>query len=200
MQPAVHRTLTLLLLAGSAAGKAAAAQAVSAPGGPPIRYTIPNTVIAAALSAEGLDASADHLHLAAPLTAATASPRLRIASAEARPDGTLQLRLLCRSSVECLPFFVTITSAPDSAGLLGKLALRQASSRAATSSLEHPSGIAVGAHITLLLTDPQMHLRFPALAIDAGTPGTEIRVSSLDRKQTWRATVVDATTVQGGLQ
>ena len=69
-----------------------------------------------------------------------------------------------------------------------------------TTTPQHPQGITVGAHITLELTDPQMHIHLPAIAIDTGAPGTDIRVASLDRKHTWRGTVLDANTVQGGVQ
>ncbi len=167
--------------------------------GAAVRYEIPATVVAAALAAEGLAVSADRLRLPMPLNAATAAPALHIAGAELRHDGSLLLRVVCRNSADCMPFFA-IVAMSDPAASIAALAGMHATSSVAAAASPHVSGIAVGAHVTLQLADQRMHIQLPAIAIDTGAPGAEVRVASLDRKHTYRGVVVDAGTVKGDLQ
>ena len=200
------RPITRLFAAAIPVLAAAVAQASPRPsdpaaaGGSAIRYTVPLSTVAAALTADGLAVTPGQIALSVPLTATTPSPHFHIAAVDPRPDGALHLRIVCRSSVECLPFFATVTPA-DGTDLLAALATRQTDSRAAATLLrQHPAGVSTGARITLELTDTQMRIHLPAIAIDTGIPGAEVRVASLDRKQTWRGVVVDSSTVKGGLQ
>jgi len=64
---------------------------------------------------------------------------------------------------------------------------------------QHRTGISVGSHVTLELSDRQMHIQLQGIAIDTGEPGHEIRVASLDRRHTYHGIVVDPTTVKGDL-
>ncbi len=205
MQRTIHGVVQTLLLAASvsATARAQGAPKVSEPApeqqapssGTPTRYVVGASVVAAALTAEGLATSAEHLRLALPLSSTTPAPELHIAAAEARPDGSLRLRLTCSNSTECLPFFASVEGA-DNAAFLARFAAvthRQASP-------PHLPGVAVGAHVTLELADAQMRIHLPAVAIDTGSPGAEVRVASLDHKHTWRGIVVDAATVKGGVE
>ena len=48
-------------------------------------------------------------------------------------------------------------------------------------------------------TYAQMRIQLPAVAVDTGAPGTEVRVTSADHRHTYRGVVVDADTVKGVL-
>ena len=159
---------------------------------PPIRYPVSPVAVAAALTAAGLPTSAAQLRMSIPLYATTPSPELHIRSAEPRPDASLRLRVVCSNPVECMPFFASIEGAANAASL-AVFAAQPAPPRPA-------AGVAVGAHVTLELADRQMRIHLPAVAIDTGAPGAEVRVASLDRKHTWRGVVVDAGTVKGGVE
>ena len=202
-----HLASFALLLAGGLSPLAARAQEASIKAGEiafgasrgrlSIRFAIPFASIAAALAHNGLAISPDRLQLAVPVSATTSEPTLLLASAELRQDASLLLRMTCPNSGDCVPFFVTAAMS-DRAEALAALAALHA--HLAPPTVERASGISVGARIFLQLADEQMHIQIPAIAIDAGKPGSEIRVASLDRKHTYRGVVADAATVKAGLQ
>ena len=177
-------------------------RAIASPASPsavarlPLRYPVPPSAVAAALTSGGLPISAAQLHMPVPLYATTPSPELHIRSAEPRPDGTLRLRVVCGSPVECMPFFASVEGAADAASL-ARLAVQLAQPAPAAHAA---GGVAPGAHVTLELADQQMRIHLPVIAIDTGAPGAEVRVASLDRKHTWRGVVVDAGTVKSGVE
>ena len=51
----------------------------------------------------------------------------------------------------------------------------------------------------LLLEDKQMQISLPVLSIDGGRLGSTVRVSSMDHKNTYLATIVSAQVVRGTL-
>lgn len=154
--------------------------------------------VAAALGEAGLPVAEPRLHLPGVVTAHNAMPQLKVAGAEQRANGSLEVRFTCRDAAECMPFFVMVDAADDRTALAGFAA--QVLRDHATPTRDRASGIAVGARVMLQLTDAQMRIQMPVVAIDTGVPGAEVRVASLDRKHTWRGVVVDATTVRGGVQ
>lgn len=164
---------------------------------PSIRFAVSISSLVSALSQSGLDIRADRLQMAVPVSATTSDPALQIAAAELRQDASLLLRITCRNAGECLPFYATVLMSDRLEAVAALTRLRpEASSPAAQRAL----GVTVGAHILLQLDDERMHIRIPAIAIDAGKPGSEIRVASLDRKHTYHGVVADPSTVKGGLQ
>ena len=179
---------------------AAAAQATSAIGGG--RQVIPPSAVAATLAQAGLPIAEARLHLPGSLSSQTDTPELKVTAAEQRANGSLSVRLTCRNAAECMPFFVTVDAADDRPALaaFAERALAQRQAAGAASARSDRAAIAIGAHVTLQLTDAQMRIQMPVVAIDTGAPGAEVRVASLDRKHTWRVVVVDATTVRGGVQ
>ncbi len=193
----------MFLKMGCAAGalllaQVSAAQASLPATGGAAWSAIPAATVAAALAEAGLPVAESRLHLPGVLTARNPAPQLKIAAAEQRANGSLEVRFTCRDSVECMPFFVAVDAADDRTVLAGFAAhvLRDH----ATPTRVSVSGIAIGARVMLQLTDAQMRIQMPVVAIDTGAPGAEVRVASLDRKNTWRGVVVDATTVRGGVQ
>ena len=206
----VRRPAALLLIPAACSASSGAQQLLPSAAAPhlALRYEVSASVVAAALTTEGLAIAPDRLHLAMPLSAANPAPQLHVAGAELEHDGSLLLRIICRRAGECMPFFATIAKSDGEAALAALPGLRDATAAATAGTaaaptaavVAHPQGIAVGAHITLQLTDAQMHIQLPAVAIDTGAPGSEVRVASLDRKHTWRGIVLNANTVQGGVQ
>ncbi len=178
---------------------AAAAKAPSAVGGRP---AIPPSAVAATLAQAGLSVPEARLHLPGSLSSETDTPELKITAAEQRANGSLSVRFACRSAVECMPFFVTVDPADDRPALaaFAERMLAQHQAAGTSSARSDRAAVAIGAHVTLQLTDAQMRIQLPAVAIDTGAPGAEVRVASLDRKHTWRGVVIDATTVRGGVQ
>ena len=185
---------------GCAAGGLLLAQMVAAQvpaGAVGARYAITATAVSAALAEAGLPVTEARLHLPGAVTAHADGASLKITAAEQRANGSLDVRFACRKPVACMPFFVAIDAWGDPAAMAAFAAHKWAAHEAAPAA---EAGIATGARVTLQLTDTQMRIQLPAVAIDTGVPGAEVRVASLDRKHTWRGVVVDAATVRGGVQ
>ena len=163
------------------------------------RVPLTGASVAAALAGTGMQVDASEVELPDSLTAAAGEPQLHVTGAELLPDRRLRVRLVCGQPGTCQPFFATVRSASaagDAAWLTG---LPGATSPGAPRPPNPGGRLLAGGHATLLLEDGHMRITVPVLAIDTGAPGAEVRVSSLDRKQTYRAVVADAGTVRGTL-
>jgi len=232
------RSAQAVLLLGASAAALPAQQPIAAAVTPiaaagalhiALRYEVPASAVAAALTTEGLLIAPDRLHLAMPLSAASPAPQLHVAGAQLEHDGSLRLRIICRKAGECMPFFATVAKSDSETALAAITGLHPAATApvagtalgsgsplavagnaaspasgsagpvSLTAAAARPQGITVGARITLQLTDAQMRIQLPAVAMDTGAPGTEVRVTSADHRHTYRGVVIDADTVKGVL-
>ncbi len=182
----------LPLLAAMAASPPLTAQMVE-------RVPLTGATVAAALTGAGLPVEGSQIELPGALATTNTDPQLRVTGAELLPDGHLRVRLACRQAGECQPFMATLRSSGPEA-MAGLLALRRSlQPPSAAHSNGNTDRLIAGQHATLHLESTHMLITVPVVAIDSGAPGTEVRVSSLDRKQLYRAVVADAGTVRGAL-
>ncbi len=182
----------LPLLAAMAASPPLTAQMVE-------RVPLTGATVAAALTGAGLHVEGSQIELPGALATTNTDPQLRVTGAELLPDGRLRVRLACRQAGECQPFMATLRSSGPEA-MAGLLALRRSlQPPSAARSNGNTDRLIAGQHATLHLESTHMLITVPVVAIDSGAPGTEVRVSSLDRKQLYRAVVADAGTVRGAL-
>lgn len=153
--------------------------------------------VAETLRAAGLDVAGEQIDMPMFVTTATRGAKLRLSSADLLTGGSLRIRVICEQASECLPFFATLHGLEDAAAAFTKLesVVVRASPPATPSPL-----LQAGQHVTLLIEDSQMRITLPVIAIDSGRPGTDIRVSSLDRKHIFHGVVADAHVVRGNLQ
>lgn len=162
------------------------------------RTPIAAAAVAAALSQAGLRADLSRIDLPGTLSS-SAEPQLRVNSAELLPDGRLRVRLVCGQTSACQPFFVTVhsASASDAAtSLAGMQIERQTGAPTRPMASVH---VVAGQHTTLLLADEHMRITLPVIVVDSGSQGAEVRVSSLDRKQTFHALVTETGALRGML-
>ncbi len=167
--------------------------------GPAGRFTINAVAIAAAVSDAGLNISPEQVRLPLQLTAGSQNPALRVSGAELLADNRLHVRLSCNEPGSCLPFFVVLSFHDKTAALTAFSALN--SSFSSELPIRHASGPALhaGDRTVLLMEDEHMRISLPVVSIDSGRIGSEIRVSSLDRKKTYQGTVLSAQVVKGRL-
>jgi flagella basal body P-ring formation protein FlgA len=59
--------------------------------------------------------------------------------------------------------------------------------------------VVAGSRATLWIEAERLHIKVLVVCLEKGVPGQTIRVSSLDRKQTYRAEVIDSTQLKGKL-
>ena len=190
----------------------------------PARYPISEAAIAGVLRARGLDVEPTQIRLPMQISSPSASPGLEIVSAQRFGGVRVRLRLRCQKVSECLPFYVVLnlrseselqlfvpgSNAPamSSGQPFAAAAQReiswpvsaQARGGAVSLPVAPATGVHVGEHITLLIQDGHMQIQLPALAIDTGAPGSEVRVCSEDHKKTFRGFVLDANTVRGEIE
>ena len=166
----------------------------------PVRQPLSTAAVASALAPEGLNVTPAQVSLPMPLTATVAAPALHIAAAELLPGGRLQLRLTCRNPAECLPFHATVDLHASGTAIASLASLHTSPAPGPSTTLpDSGSSLRIGSRATLFLEGGHTHIQLPVISLDGGTPGTEIRVSSLDRKTVYRGVIVDRDTIRGDL-
>lgn len=174
------------------------------------RYPLSAEAITRSLHNDGLDVLAEDVRMPMLVSAAVSEPVIEVVGADRLPDGHLRLRLRCRHAGECLAFSVTLTHSIAAPLVLAALAqpvpeIAGSSSNAAAAKLQptpinaaaEPAAVRAGTRLTMLLEDGHMHIHLPVVSLDSSSGNQEIRVSTPDHKHTYRATVVNATTVRG---
>lgn len=176
------------VLAGSAVSPAMAASG---------RYTISAEQVAATMNRMGMQVAAGQVTLLTQVVSTTSAPRLRVNSVEPWNDGRLRARLECESPEQCLPFFVGLRVNGDQPAPADD-APASAAGVAATGSTRN-FAIKSGNEAVLRLDSERVHIRLTVICLENGALGQTIRVTSKDRKMTYRAQVIDGTTLQGRL-
>lgn len=160
-------------------------------------YPLAPATVAAALEKAGLPLTLAQLDLPGALSATTATPELRVTNAELLADGRMRVRLACRERGQCQPFLATVALGATDNPLAGVASLNAGLHDAPT--VPSDPRLQAGQHVTLLMEDEHMRIALPVIAIDSGKAGAEVRVSSPDRKKTFRGIVVGDRVVRANL-
>ena len=163
------------------------------------RYPLLPAAIADALKAAGVLAAPSDVTLPSALTASVPSPQLTLGSPERSGPTQIRVRVTCAQSGQCLPFMVVADLHNPAAALAAQRQLAPHTEAKASGQGTAGEMLRAGQHATLLLEDERMRISLPVISIDTGAPGAQVRVASLDRKQTFRAVVSAAATVRGVL-
>ena len=171
------------------------------------RYPISGADIAKALSAVGVSVEASQVRVSSYMSAAIDSPKLEIVTAKPMGYNQVRLELHCATTAECLPFFATVDV--KNADLIS--AKLQSKSVVATSTGHQAAGqigaglssqarLRVGSHAVLTIRDGHLDIHLQVVVMDTGAIGQEVRVSTLDRKKVFHATVTGEATVTGVME
>jgi hypothetical protein len=155
--------------------------------------------VAAAMSSAGLNTSAKQVVLLTDVVASTNAPTLKVESMEHWGDRGMKVRLSCAKPEECLPFFVAIRgsqaqAAPPYVADHSSAAILRAKSDS------NSFVVRAGSRETLLLEGGHVHIQLPVVCLENGSVGQTIRVTTLDRKQTYTAQVSGNSMLRGRLQ
>ena len=154
------------------------------------RVAVSREQIAGAMQSAGIDATADQLQLLSNVTS-LAGARLRVARVKRQAGDTALAELNCQER-QCLPFYVLVHDAHIADG--GAIAAPPSSKPAET----HPL-IRRGSAMTLLIENADFRIVLPVVSLESGAQGQVITVTSPDRKRTYRAEIVNGTTVRSAL-
>jgi hypothetical protein len=159
-------------------------------------YPILATRVAEVLAAEGVMVAASDICVPAGIAARRAHAELRIASIAAATGsaGRYWVKVECRDSGDCLPFYVTV----DSSTLLQSGVRQVATGKVLP---QHHAGVPVvraGAHVTLVIHGDRTLITLSVVTLQSGDIGDVIRVATPDHKQVLQGQIVNATELQGG--
>ena len=161
-------------------------------------YALRAELVATALSGMGREIAPEQVMLMSDVVATSATPKLRVRSAEKWGDHRLMVRMECENPQECVPFMVGLQ--------LGKSSDAQNTAsnlQSVTGTTTRPSlksyVVRAGMQTTLMLDGERVHIRIPVVCLENGVPGQKVRARSSDRKQVYTAEVVDATLLKGRL-
>ena len=164
-----------------------------------VRVPLSKAAVAQTLQSAGIPVQEKQITLPFEVATESAKPTLLVSGLEALASARLRVRLACGDPHDCLPFFAIVQCADDSAAKIAASTHIGSSSEPTLPIKTSAPALRPGDHAMLLLEDSQMQISLPVLSIDGGKLGSTVRVSSLDRKQTYVATVVDAQVVRGTL-
>jgi hypothetical protein len=171
------------------------------------RYLISETDIVKELGGSGITVDISQVHIPMHMTATIASPKLEIVTAEPVGDKHVRLELRCSTVAECLPFFATVDVKDPNAvisGIQSKAGLVAAVGHQTTGPMggepKDRQQLRVGTHAMLEIRDGHLDIHLQVLAIDTGTIGQQVRVSTLDRKKVFHATITGDGTVMGVME
>lgn len=143
--------------------------------------------VARALSHAGIEVRPEDISLAACVAASKPNPEMEVLTIEpassTRSGQTLWVRIACRPTGVCLPFYASVVWDRP----LPKLPKAfQAEDR------QSPPAIGAGTQVTMVIPSDRSLIQVAVVALQSGSVGQIIRVASPDRKQFYRAKVVSA--------
>ena len=175
------------------------AAALSRAQAPLPRFPLTSTLVSAALEVAGLRVTPAQIVLPLQLATESEHPVLHVIGAELVSGSRLRIRLACNSNRDCQPFFALVERSSTDPALNFMASLPSSSAPDLPIRTGTAPGIRAGQHATLLMEDDHMRISVPIISIDSGAVGKEVRVSSLDRKTTYQATVLGPQMVRGSL-
>ena len=169
------------------------------------RYALTTAQVALAVSASGMQTTAEHVSLLTRVVATEPEPVLDVLSVETlgkgplgeQSDVRLRVKLACHIQGECLPFYAIVSSLPSTAGSAN--IVPKASPTLGNTVWPAHSEITMraGTHATLIMDDQRSHIQVAVVSLENGIVGHRIHVASPDHKQTYVGEVVNARLLRG---
>lgn len=157
------------------------------------RIAVSQELVADTFRAAGTEIAPAQVHLLAAVTA-RAGATLRVAKVVAAPGGKLLAKLACRSSRECLPFYVLLDASNDGESGASNPQLKSLPGKPTEQPL-----VARGQPVTLIIDRTDSRISLSVICLEGGVHGQTIRVASPDRKRIYTAEIVSSTMVRSAL-
>ena len=169
------------------------------------RFSVTSEQVVAAMQGQAWPIEGVRVTLPIAITAAVADPKLGIETVSRLNQHEARLRMVCRVSSACLPFFAT-AAWPESAAFVAPPSDRNAGSgerktpALAADTHENSAGrLRAGASVTLLLEGERVHIQMQVVSLQGGATGDKVRVATRDRKQTYVAEIINPILLRGSL-
>ena len=170
------------------------------------RYLISEADIVKQLSVLGVRVDVSQVHLPLHMSAAVASPKLEIVTAQSIGDDQVRVELRCGEASDCLPFLATV-AVRDSDLVAAEIRSRIGLATDGQQTLSQNgmstgprARLGVGSRAVMIIRDGHLDIHLQVLAIDSGSIGQQIRVCTLDRKKVFHAIITDEGTVTGVME
>jgi hypothetical protein len=157
--------------------------------------------VVAALSASGIMVDLGQVELPSPVPSRSLNPALAVSTLMTMDAYHSKVKLRCQGPGECLPFYAMVTwpTEGDSASARERFSNSRPRSEAAHPRVREPFLVRVGDPATLVLEGRNVRIQLPVICLSNGSAGRSIRVTTADRKRIYRAEVVAAGVLKGGL-
>jgi hypothetical protein len=176
---------------------------------PQAHFALTTSQVARALSERGVQTEGKQVSLLAGVVATEPDPTLDVLSVETlgsphSPEHSQirsRVKLACRMTEKCLPFYVIVTW-PEGTAWAATIAsssspvLRNAPV-AGNGPLNSEITMPAGTHATLVIDDQRSHIQLSVISLENGIAGHRIRVASPDHKQFYVGEVVSARLLKG---
>jgi hypothetical protein len=168
-------------------------------------YPIATGSVVGAMGARGLTVEGVRVTLPAPVQATVENPVLDLVSVTPSGERSAQLLISCRTRSQCPSFYASAKwdGRPAVSTLDGPATnvRRIAQPVQRPAEIDSISAVAVraGTRSELEIDGERVHIRLPVICLQSGAAGDHIHVSTIDRKQTFEAEVVDSSLMKARL-
>ena len=157
--------------------------------------------IAAALSSGSMAVSPFQVMLPSAVTARSSDPALDVLSIETMDGARSKVKMRCRKNGACLPFYAIVSwRSPE---ISERAAQQWLGLRPSALNPQPPVGepwlVRAGDAATLVLESAHVRIQLPVICLANGGAGKSIRVTTTDHKKIYRAEVVAAGLLKGGI-
>ena len=163
----------------------------------PSAATISLQNVANALSAAGLPVSATQIEFLSAVPTRHLNPILEVTTISRTSVEDALIKLRCRPGPDCIPFYVLARGVSTEAWKNPAPSGRPAPP-VVTARYRRPI-VHGGDHASLVLDGTRFRITLPVMILENGARGQTIRVTSLDRKRTYRAEAIEPHLVRGSL-
>ena len=162
----------------------------------PVDMINPQQVVAA-LMGRNILVSPEQVILPSRVPARTSSPSLDVVSASRTDLDNTKVRLRCRDSRDCLPFYAVIRGRNLENGF--ESLAKSAPQMAVPSPVREPWLVRSGERAILVLEGGHLRIEMPVICLSNGSAGKSIRVTTTNRKQVYQGQVAGIGLLKGGL-
>lgn len=148
-------------------------------------YSVGADAVTAALAARGLSVAPSQVEFLASVRSIRPNPALEIEHLQAAGQRSLLVRVRCRETADCLPFFVVVhlSDRQDVEAMLERMPATARLQPAASRPSRPNWMLRQGETAMFVLENKDLRASAPVICLQNGRQGDSIRVSSLDHKR-----------------